>query len=194
MFDYIRGELTELTPTQAVIETAGVGFSVNISLTTYDDIQGRREAKLYMYEMIREDAFTLYGFSSKSERSVFALLLGVSGVGGNTARTILSAYSPSEFVSIIEGEQVSELKRVKGIGMKTAERIIVDLKGRIKDLSGIKPTEIQIHSDSESEAIQALCALGYTEAMARKAVTAIVKLGSASANTEDLIKQALKML
>ena len=192
MFDYIKGSLAQISPTRAVVEAGGIGFSLNISLTTYDDIQSSHEAKLYVYEIIREDAFTFYGFSTEEEREMFSLLLSVSGVGGNTARTILSAFTPSELMLVIDNGSTSELKSVKGIGLKTAERIIVDLKGRIK--AGAGTGRLPQQSVPEDEAIRALCALGYPEAMARKAVSAAAKLSKDGLRTDDLIKQALKML
>ena len=138
MIEYIKGELTELTPATAVVEAAGVGYALNISLNTYSTIQGKKEVKLYVHENLvtggRDDAYTLYGFASRQERDLYRLLITVSGEGANTARMILSASSPSELCNAIASADERMLKAVKGIGLKTAQRIIVDLKDKIVQL------------------------------------------------------------
>ena len=138
MIEYIHGDLTELTPAMAVVETAGVGYGLNISLNTYTAIQGKQEVKLYVHEVPvaggRDDSFTLFGFATKQERELFRLLITVSGVGGNTARMILSSMSPAELCSVISTGNDKMLKTVKGIGLKTAQRIILDLKDKIVSL------------------------------------------------------------
>ena len=131
MIEYIKGELTELTPAFATVEAAGVGYGLNISLSTYSAIQGKKEVKLYVYEAIREDAYMLYGFVSKKEREMFQLLITVSGVGTNTARMMLSSMSPAELCNCISTNNERMIKSVKGIGLKTAQRIIVDLRDKI---------------------------------------------------------------
>ena len=132
MIEYITGEVAELSPTETVIECMGIGYLLNISLNTYSSLQKGNDAKLYVYEAIREDAHLLYGFSARRERELFLLLISVSGVGPNTARMILSSLNPSELEQVIVSENVNILKSVKGIGGKTAQRIIVDLKDKIK--------------------------------------------------------------
>ena len=193
MIEYVHGELAELIPTLAVVEAGGVGYALNISLTTYDALKNSREVRLYVHENIREDAYILYGFASRDERTVFEALLSVSGVGGNTALTILSAFSPDEFRAVVASEDLQALKSVKGIGLKTAQRIIVDLNGKLGAAQAVAiPGTISGRRNAE-EAIGALVTLGYPAPAAQKAVNAILKQ-TADVAVEDLIKQALKML
>lgn len=135
MIEYVKGELAELTPAYAVVETSGVGYGLNITLNTYTAIQGKKEVRLYVFESIREDSYTLYGFASKDERRMFLLLITVSGVGANTARMILSEMTPAELCGVISSGNEKMLKMVKGIGLRTAQRIIVDLKDKIATLT-----------------------------------------------------------
>ncbi|ERI85825.1 Holliday junction DNA helicase RuvA [Bacteroides pyogenes F0041] len=200
MIEYIRGELAELSPATAVIDCNGVGYAANISLNTYSAIQGKKTCKLYVYEAIREDAYVLYGFANKEERAIFLLLISVSGIGGNTARMILSALSPAELVNVIGTENANLLKTVKGIGLKTAQRIIVDLKDKITTVgvpdggasSGttLLPTA---NTEVHDEAVSALTMLGFAPAPSQKVVAAILKEES-SAPVEKVIKLALKRL
>ncbi|MCD8236728.1 MAG: Holliday junction branch migration protein RuvA [Prevotellaceae bacterium] len=200
MIDYVRGILDELTPAQATVECHGVGYLCNISLNTYSAIQGKSEVRLFVYEAIREDAWVLYGFSTKEERELFVQLISVSGIGGNTARTMLSAFSPSELCEIITSGNEKLLKTIKGLGTKTAQRVIVELKDKVATL-GIAPTSVAdkqtsvtaANSEVHDEAIEALKMLGFPPAPVVKAVRAILK-DEPSAPVERVIKLALKML
>ena len=198
MIEYIKGEITELSPANAIIDCNGLGYAVNISLNTYAAIQGKKECKLYIYEAIREDAYVLYGFIDKQERELFLLLISVSGIGGNTARMILSALSPSELINAISTGNANLLKTVKGIGLKTAQRVIVDLKDKIKP-GGIPPGPTDFspftaaNAQVQEEAIAALTMLGFAQAPSQKVVMAILK-EDAGAPVEQVIKLALKRL
>lgn len=198
MIEYLKGEIAEVTPAMAVIDCNGVGYGVNISLNTYSAIQGKKSVKLYIYEGIREDAYVLYGFSTKQERELFLLLITVSGIGGNTARMILSALSPSELCNVISSGNDKLLKGVKGIGLKTAQRIIVDLKDKIsvagmETVSGSITTLSPSHSEVHDEAIAALTMLGFSQAPSQKVVTTILK-EEPKLTVEKVIKLALKRL
>lgn len=200
MIEYIKGQIAELTPAMAVIDCNGIGYGVNISLNTFSAIQGKESCKLFIYEAIREDAHVLYGFISKKEREIFLNLISVSGIGGNTARMILSALSTSELINVIATENVSILKSVKGIGAKTAQRIIVELKDKIGssdlgvDMSGIKVSAIDQQSKQmQEEAVAALSVLGFIPAQSQKVVTAILK-DIPNATLEVIVKEALKRL
>lgn len=210
MIEYIKGELTEITPTTAVVEAHGVGYALNISLNTYTAIQQEKEVKLYVHEAImtggRDDSYTLYGFFSKQERELYRMLITVSGVGSNTARMILSATSPSELVNIIASGNEKALKGVKGIGLKTAQRIIVDLRdkmtasGIIADImtgagttTGTAAAIQNINTETRDEAVGALTMLGFSPAPSSKVVTEILK-GTPDMPVEQVIKQALKMI
>ena len=198
MIEYIKGELAEITPAQAVIDCHGVGYGINISLNTYSAIQGKKEAKLFIYEVIREDTYMLYGFCTKQERELFLLLISVSGIGGNTARMILSALSPSELCNVISTGNDKMLKTVKGIGLKTAQRIIVDLKDKISLLGveqGTTVASIAATANSEvyEEAIAALTMLGFAQAPSQKVVAEILK-EEPSLAVEQVVKFALKRI
>lgn len=202
MIEYVRGELAELSPAVAVIDCNGVGYAANISLNTYSAIQGKKTCKLYVYEAIREDAYVLYGFADKQERDIFLLLISVSGIGGNTARMILSALSPSELVNVISTENANLLKTVKGIGLKTAQRVIVDLKDKVKTM-GMAPADGAgglggallpvANAEVQEEAVAALTMLGFAAAPSQKVVLAILK-EEPDAPVEKVIKLALKRL
>ena len=198
MIEYIRGELVETTPAFAVIDCNGIGYGIHISLNTYSAIQSKQSVKLYIYEAIREDAHVLFGFSTKQERELFLLLTSVSGIGGNTARMILSALSPTELCNVISSGNERLLKGVKGIGLKTAQRIIVDLKDKIastgvETVAGSAATLSPTHSEVYDEAIAALTMLGFAQAPSQKVVTAILK-EEPNLTVEKVIKLALKRL
>ncbi len=197
MIDYIKGNLAELNPAFAVIDNHGIGYMVNISLSTYDTIskagQGN-EVLLYIYEAIREDAHILYGFAAKREREAFLLLISVSGVGPNIARMVLSSMSVDEFAAAITNNNVAMFKTVKGVGGKTAQRIIVDLKDKIKPTSDtlLKETE-PATSEVYDEALAALIMLGFTQQASQKALKSLLSSNPAL-TVESAIKQALKMM
>lgn len=198
MIEYVRGGIAELSPATAVIDCNGLGYAVNISLNTYAAIQGKKECKLYVYEAIREDAYVLYGFADKQERELFLLLISVSGIGGNTARMILSALSPAELIQIISSENTGMLKTVKGIGLKTAQRIIVDLKDKIKNSAACipeasLPSFTSTHQQLQEEAVAALTMLGFAQPPSQKVVHALLQ-EMPDATVEQIIKQALKRL
>ncbi len=202
MIEFVRGTLDELTPATAVIDCNGVGYLLNISLNTFSAIQGKKDAKLYVYEAIREDAYVLYGFATKSERELFLLLISVSGIGGNSARMILSAFTPAELCDTITTENDKVLKGVKGIGLKTAQRIIVELKdkvGNIANTNGISTTaqaDTAVNSktkETREEAVSALTMLGFTPAPTSKAVNELLK-ENPDYTVQEVIKMALKML
>lgn len=203
MIEYIRGELTDLTPATTVLECSnGVGYLLNISLNTYSALSLGKEAKLYVYESVREDAWVLYGFASRSERDLFMQLISVSGIGGNTARMILSAFTVPELCDVISTGNDKMLKNVKGIGLKTAGRIIVDLKDKVAvTLASGNGMGQSLVADGQAsgmravhdEAVSALTMLGFQGAASSKVVTAILK-EEPTCTVEKVIKLALKRL
>ena len=202
MIEYLRGKLAELEPTTAVVDCMGIGYGVNITLNTFSAIQGKEEVRLWVYESIREDAYQLWGFASKLERTVFLELVSVSGIGASTARMILSALTPADLCNIILEGNDKMLKQVKGIGPKAAQRIIVELKDRIASLAADAgyASSAQgggkgecVNAEIRDEAIQALTMLGFSPAPTSKVVTSILK-EEPDAPVEKVIKLALKML
>ena len=196
MIDYIKGKIAELNPAFAVIDNHGIGYMMNISLSTYDSMvkASKDEVLLYAYEVIREDAHTLYGFASKKEREAFLLLISVSGVGPNTARMILSSMNVDEFSQAIASGNVAMLKSVKGVGGKTAQRIIVDLKDKIKPSGDTLLVEKgQVHGEIFDEALAALVMLGFSQQASNKALKSLFA-ANPSLTVEAAIKQALKMM
>ena len=199
MFDYLYGKVADLLPTKVVLDVNGIGFDINISLNTFTALQDYQQAKLFIYESIREDAWVLFGFASQEERSLFLLLTGVSGIGGNTARTILSSIDPTSLCQAISNGDERLLTGVKGIGKRTAQRIIVELKDKIPAsmvaitdaYTPIKPTiRDAVAEEKINEAIQALTMLGFAPAPSKKMVCALLDQHP-EMTTEDLIKKAL---
>lgn len=218
MIEYIKGELTELTPALAVVEAAGVGFALQISLNTYSALQGATSGpaaagrgegrgavvKLYVHEAIvtggRDDSYTLYGFSTRQERELYQMLITVSGVGANTARMILSSLSPKELCNVIANGDERVLKGVKGIGLKTAQRIIVDLRDKVINSgvadelhAGGASAAVAVHSPVRDEAVQALTMLGFSPAPSAKVVSQILS-AEPDMPVEQVVKQALKLI
>ncbi len=195
MYEYIRGELTEVAPTYAIVEAAGVGYHLQISLHTFSQIETLAQVKLYVHFIVREDVQLFYGFVSKSERELFRLLLSVSGVGGNTARMILSSYTVEELRGIISTGNAATLKSVKGLGLKTAQKIIVEIGGKMATFGSGEPLseEQSMQSITSDEAVEALVMLGFVKSASQKVVKAIVT-ESPMSSTEEIIRQALKRL
>lgn len=196
MMEYIKGDIVELAPARMIIECGGIGYELNISLTTYSAFNGKQSGKIYVYEVIREDAHLLFGFAGRDERELFLLLTSVSGVGPNTARMILSSLPPSELIQVIASGSETALTAVKGIGQKTAQRILVDLKNRVKadDIITKADGAKAMGSDAtRDEAVAALVMLGFQKAASQKVVGTILKSSPALA-VEQVIKSALRML
>lgn len=205
MIEYIRGALAELTPALAVVEAGGVGYALNISLTTYTRIQGSKEVRLYVHENLvtggRDDSFTLYGFATRQERELYRMLISVSGVGANTARMMLSSLTPAELCNAIANGDEKLIKGVKGIGLKTAQRIIVDLKDRIVSAGIADELHVaQSHAAAptvntavKDEAVSALTMLGFSPAPSAKVVTQILTEKPDLA-VEMVVKEALRRI
>ena len=193
MIDYIKGEITQITPTFLTMETGGIGYLINISLTTFSKLEGKKDFKILVHEVIREDSHLLFGFADSVERDIFRLLISVSGVGANTARMMLSSLSPDEIEKAILGSEADILKSVKGIGLKTAQRIIVDLKDKLGKHTG--SGEIFTFSDNtkREEALSALVMLGFAKSTVSKVLDKIVR-EEKNLTVEDMIKRALKNL
>jgi Holliday junction DNA helicase RuvA len=193
MIDYIKGAITRITPTFLTIETSGVGYLINISLTTFSKLEGKGEFKILVHEVIREDSHQLFGFADKEERDIFRLLISVTGVGANTARMMLSSLSHGEIEKAIAGSDVNTLKGVKGIGLKTAQRIIVDLKDKIGKQAGTGEIFAFADNTKREEALSALVMLGFAKSTVSKVLDKIVR-EEKSLTVEDIIKRALKNL
>lgn len=201
MIDYINGKVDELAPTKVILETGGVGYELNISLSTYSALEGKNEAKLFVYEDIREDAWVLFGFSSKGERELFLYLKSVSGIGGNTARTILSSYSVGELCHVIANGEEGMLKKVKGIGGKTAQRIIVELRDKLQNSALLadggdvisKQNTLATLNEEGEEALAALITLECSPAPAKKVVTELLE-HDPNLKAGALVKLALQHL
>ena len=197
MYEYIKGTIAELSPARVVIEAAGVGYDIAISLQTYSEIEHLTEAKLYVHYVVREDAQLLYGFASKFERELFRHLLSVSGVGGNTARMILSTYSPDELRNIIATGNATLLKNVKGLGLKTAQKIIVELSGKVISITPYEERQlldkVQEGNEVYEEALAALAMLGFTRTASDKVLKSVLKQNP-NCSVEDAIRFSLKQL
>ncbi|MGQ1911563.1 Holliday junction branch migration protein RuvA [Marinifilum sp. RC60d5] len=193
MFEYIKGDLADLNPTSAVIDNNGIGYYLNISLNTYSKLSGYKSAQLFIHQVIRDDAHLLFGFIDVKEREIFRLLISVSGVGANTARMMLSSLSPSEIQTAILSNNVKTLQGVKGIGAKTAQRIIIELKDKLAKDSDISEISLQQDNTSKDEALSALVMLGFAKNSVTKVVDKLYKANPES-SVEELIKLALKQL
>lgn len=193
MIAQVQGRLVEKNLTDVVIDCQGVGYFLNISLHTYSQIPDQENIRLYTQLLVREDAMTLYGFASKEERSVFNLLLSVSGVGASTARTMLSSLTPRQVRDAIVSEDIATIQGVKGIGAKTAQRVILDLNDKIIKLYGEETSGVISSNTNRNEALSALETLGYARKIAEKACDAVLK-HSPSASVEEIIKLAFKHL
>ncbi|MBO7544744.1 MAG: Holliday junction branch migration protein RuvA [Bacteroidales bacterium] len=195
MIDYIKGEIAELNPTEAVIECGGIGYSCLISLQTFEKLQGLSQAVVFIHHYLREDEELFYGFATKDEREMFRMLISVSGVGCGSARMMLSSLTTDEVRSAIIGEDISKIKSVKGIGLKTAQRLVVDLKDKIVKGSETDTTALFQTGNNAvvEEATTALVMLGFTKAAVGKVIPSILKANPA-AKVEDIIKAALQKL
>ncbi|MDE6269046.1 MAG: Holliday junction branch migration protein RuvA [Muribaculaceae bacterium] len=193
MYEYVSGPLRSLQPALAVIDVNGLGFAVNISLSTFSALQGKTEATLLLHEVIREDAWLLFGFIDERERAMFRALIGVSGVGANTARMILSSVPAPELENVIVNGDASRLKAVKGIGLKTAQRIIVDLKDKIKPSDDALLLQPTANNDSFDEALAALIMLGFQRQQSTKVLRKLFE-SDPLMSVEAAIKRALSMM
>lgn len=193
MIAHIQGKIVEKTPTDVVIDCGGVGYHINISLHTYSLLPASDSVKLYTYLQIKEDAHTLFGFVEKSEREIFKMLLSVSGIGAGIARTMLSSMEPRQIIQAIAVGNVGAIQSIKGIGAKTAQRAILDLKDKVLKLYDLDEVSITQNNTNKDEALSALEVLGFNKKLAEKVVDKIVA-EDASASVESIIKQALKNL
>ncbi|WP_426431580.1 Holliday junction branch migration protein RuvA [Winogradskyella sp. HB-48] len=193
MITHLEGRLVEKNPTDVVIDCNGVGYFVNISLHTFSQIPDREHLKLYTYLQVREDSHSLYGFSSKTEREIFKLLISVSGIGANTARTMLSSLTPEQVKEGIASGDVALIQGVKGIGAKTAQRVIIDLKDKVLKVYGIDELSLIPNNTNKDEALSALDVLGFNKKQSEKVVDKILK-AQPDALVEQIIKEALKNL
>ena len=193
MIDYIKGDITQITPTFLAMETGGIGYMINISLTTFSKLEGQKEFKILIHEVIREDSHQLFGFADNVERDIFRLLISVTGVGANTARMMLSSLNPDEIEKAILGSDANLLKSVKGIGLKTAQRIIIDLKDKLGKHSGSGEIFAFADNTKREEALSALVMLGFAKNAVSKILDKIVR-EEKNLTVEDIIKRALKNL
>ena len=193
MFEYIRGKVAELRPANIVVEAGGIGYFVHISLNSYSALNGKQEATVFLHQVVREDAHLLYGFATGSERELFRLLISVTGIGSNTALMMLSSLTPEELKTAILSENVHVLKSIKGIGAKTAQRVIIDLKDKIGKTSASDQILLTPDNTIRNEALSALVMLGFAKKPAEQAVDSILAADS-NTSVESVVKQALKSL
>lgn len=195
MIDYIKGQITELSPTEVIIETYGIGYRILISLQTYEGLNGKKDATVYIHHYLREDEELYYGFATKDERELFRLLIGVSGIGASTARMMLSSLTADEIRNAIIAEDINKIKSIKGIGLKSAQRLILELKDKVVKGAGADNNVLfsSTTNAATEEAVTALVMLGFTKANVTKAVTAVLK-ENPGASLEEIIKQSLKRL
>ena len=195
MIDYIKGSIEELGPTEVTLENNGIGYKILISLQTYESLNGAKEVKVYIHHYLREDEELYYGFASRDERELFRLLIGVSGIGASTARMMLSSLTSEEIRNAILAEDINKIKSIKGIGLKSAQRLILELKDKISKGGGADNTVLftQTSNAAAEEATTALILLGFTKANVSKAVSAVLK-EKPTASLEEIIKLALKRL
>ncbi|MFO8000023.1 MAG: Holliday junction branch migration protein RuvA [Marinilabilia sp.] len=194
MYEYISGKIAQTTPAYVIIENSGIGYFINISLYTFEALKDQKETRLYIYEHIREDAHALYGFAEARERELFQLLVSVSGIGANTARMMLSSLPPDEIHQAISSENVNQIKSIKGIGLKTAQRVIVDLKDKIGK-TGDEGQKLPAAEDNTKadQALSALVMLGFSKNPSQKVIDKLLRENPGT-RVEDIIKLALKML
>jgi Holliday junction DNA helicase RuvA len=194
MINYIKGTITEINPASVTIETGGIGYLVNISVNTFSKLDGKKEYKMLVHEVIREDSHQLFGFADKEERDIFRLLISVTGIGANTARMMLSSLIPAEVEKAIIESNVNVLKSVKGIGLKTAQRVIVDLKDKVGKQSATSGEIFTFEDNTKrEEALSALVMLGFAKSAVSKVLEKIIR-EEKNLTVEDLIKRALKNL
>ena len=195
MIDYIKGQITELSPTEVIIETYGIGYRILISLQTYEVLNGKKDVIVYIHHYLREDEELYYGFATKDERELFRLLIGVSGIGASTARMMLSSLTADEIRNAIITEDINKIKSIKGIGLKSAQRLILELKDKVVKGAGADNNVLfsSTANAATEEAVTALVMLGFTKANVTKAVTAVLK-ENPGASLEEIIKQSLKRL
>jgi Holliday junction DNA helicase RuvA len=194
MYEYVKGKLVEKTPTYAVVDCSGLAYLLHISLTTFSQLPDQELCLLFTHLVVREDAHVLYGFATKDERETFRMLINVSGVGAGTARMILSSLTTHEIAEAVLSNNVAAIKRVKGVGDKTAQRIIIDLKGKF-DTAQISPELfVGMHNTARSEALTALTLLGFARSVSEKAMDKVLKSNGSELSVEELIKLTLKTL
>ncbi len=193
MYEFISGNITELTPAHIVVENAGIGYFINISLNTYSALSGKQASRVFLHQVVREDAHLLFGFADREERNLFRLLITVSGIGANTARLMLSSLTPAEIQKAIAGGNADTLKGVKGIGLKSAQRIIVDLKDKLGKLAGSEEIFTVTDNTIREESLSALIMLGFPKNSVEKVINRLLADGEIT-SVEDLVKRALKKL